>query len=336
MAKKSKEAKVEASEGLKAAVASIHKKFGPESLQFLVSGARKDVQIIPTGSMAIDEAIGIGGIPRGRIIEIFGPESSGKSTICTHVVSEAQKLGMVCAYIDAEHAFDPTYAEAIGVDCDKLLISQPDFGEQGIEIAESLAGSGEVGLIIVDSVAALTPKAELDGEMVDEDGKPVHTMGLQARMMSQAMRRLVAVTARNNCAMIFVNQLRQKIGVVYGNPETTPGGNALKFYASVRLDIRRTSTIKDGTEAVASATRVKVVKNKLAPPFREAEFEIRYGEGIDQASELLDRAVEAEILTCGGGRYKLDDKQVAHGREAAREWAKTEGKAILTEKLNGL
>jgi recombination protein RecA len=271
----------------------------------------KDIPSFSTGSVGLNRALGIGGYPKGRLIEIYGPESSGKTTLTLHAISEIQKQGGVCAFIDAEHALDVTYARKLGVDADNLLVSQPDCGEQALEIADTLIHSGGVDLVVIDSVAALAPKAELEGEMGD------HHVGLQARMMSQAMRKLTAVTHRTGSTIIFINQTRQKIGVAFGNPETTTGGNALKFFASVRLDIRRIGQVKDTKETIGNKTRVKVVKNKMAPPFRAAEFEIRFSEGICREAEIFDMAVEEKVIEKAGAYFSLDGERFAHGREAA-------------------
>jgi recombination protein RecA len=273
-----------------------------------------DVGVISTGSLGLDAALGIHGLPRGRVIEIYGPESSGKTTLMLHAISEVQRQGGVCGFIDAEHAFDASYAKRLGVRLEELLVSQPDCGEQALEIADMLVRSGAVELVVIDSVAALTPKAEIDGEIGDPH------MGLQARLMSQALRKLTGVAAKQNCAVVFINQLRQKIGVTFGNPETTTGGNALKFYASVRLDIRRSGQLKQGDVAVGSRTRVKVVKNKLAPPFREAEFEILFGQGINQMGELLDLSVTHGFVEKSGGWYSLDGERLGQGRERSMLW----------------
>jgi recombination protein RecA len=274
------------------------------------------VEAIPTGSLSLDLALGVGGIPRGRITEIYGPEASGKTTLCQHIVAEAQKMGGTCAYIDMEHALDPTYAARCGVDVDNLLISQPDMGEQALEIAETLVRSGAVEVIVIDSVAALVPRAEIEGDMGDA------TMGMQARLMSQACRKLSGAIKQTNTAVIFTNQLRQKIGVMFGNPETTTGGMALKFYASVRLDVRRIQSIKLGAEIIGNRTRVRVVKNKVAPPFRTAEFDIMYNEGISKSGDLLDLATELEIVTKRGSFYSYGDLRLGQGRENAKDYIK--------------
>ena len=273
-------------------------------------------QVIPSGSVALDHALGIGGYPRGRIIEIYGPESSGKTTLAIHAIAQAQKLGGIAAMIDAEHAFDRSYAKALGVNLDTLLISQPDNGEQALEIADNLIRSGAIDIIVIDSVAALTPKAEIEGEMGD------NKVGLQARLMSQALRKLTANISKTNTCCIFINQLREKIGVMFGNPETTTGGNALKFYASVRIDVRRTTQLKDGEEALGNRTRVKVVKNKMAPPFKKAEFDIVYGEGISRAGEIVDLGVEYNIISKSGSWFSYGDQKLAQGREATKQLIK--------------
>ena len=296
------------------ALASIDKQFGKGSIMRMGEKASLAIEAIPTGALALDLALGVGGLPRGRVVEIYGPESSGKSTLAMHVVAEAQRNGGICAYIDAEHAMDPVYAKAIGVDIDQLLISQPDTGEQALEIADMLVRSGALDVIVIDSVAALTPRAEIEGDMGDSH------VGLQARLMSQALRKLTANLNKSNTIMIFINQLREKIGVMFGSPETTPGGRALKFYASVRLDIRRIESIKDGVEVVGSRTRVKVVKNKVAPPFRQAEFDIMYGLGISREGSVLDLGVEMAIVKKSGAWYTYEGEQLGQGRENAKNF----------------
>ena len=298
---------------LQATIDKIEKDFGKGTIMKLGDQPQYDVQVIPSGSVALDHALGIGGYPRGRIIEIYGPESSGKTTLAIHAIAQAQKQGGIAAMIDAEHAFDRTYAKALGVDLDTLLISQPDNGEQALEIADNLIRSGAIDIIVIDSVAALTPKAEIEGEMGD------NKVGLQARLMSQALRKLTANISKTNTCCIFINQLREKIGVMFGNPETTTGGNALKFYASVRIDVRRTTQIKDGDEALGNRTRVKVVKNKMAPPFKKAEFDIVYGEGISHSGEVLDLAVELDIVKKSGSWFSYNDQKLAQGREATKQ-----------------
>src|ERR1051325_5472985 len=293
------------------AIAAIEKQFGKGAIMALAGGDIADIGIISTGSVGLDVALGVGGLPRGRVIEIYGPESSGKTTLTLQAIAEAQRAGGVCAFIDAEHALDVVYARKLGVRIEDLLVSQPDHGEQALEIADKLVGSGAIDLIVVDSVAALVPKAEIEGEMGDAH------LGLQARLMSQALRKLTAATARNNTAVVFINQLRQKIGVVYGNPETTTGGNALKFYASVRLDIRKIGVVKNGEQVVGNRARVKVVKNKMAPPFREAEFEILYGAGVSWAGEIVDLGSEAGVLEKSGAYYSFRGDRIAQGRENA-------------------
>lgn len=299
---------------LSSVVAAVEKQFGKGAIMPLDGSQSVDVGVISTGSLGLDAALGIHGLPRGRVIEIYGPESSGKTTLMLHAISEVQRQGGVCGFIDAEHAFDASYAKRLGVRLEELLVSQPDCGEQALEIADMLVRSGAVELVVIDSVAALTPKAEIDGEIGDPH------MGLQARLMSQALRKLTGVAAKQNCAVVFINQLRQKIGVTFGNPETTTGGNALKFYASVRLDIRRSGQLKQGDVAVGSRTRVKVVKNKLAPPFREAEFEILFGQGINQMGELLDLSVTHGFVEKSGGWYSLDGERLGQGRERSMLW----------------
>jgi recombination protein RecA len=293
------------------AIAAIEKQFGKGAIMPLGGGDVAEIAVVPTGSVGLDLALGVGGLPRGRVIEIYGPESSGKTTLTLQAIAQAQRAGGVCAFIDAEHALDVGYARKLGVRTEDLLVSQPDFGEQALEIADKLVGTGAIDLIVVDSVAALVPKAEIEGEMGDAH------MGLQARLMSQALRKLTAATARNNTAVIFINQLRQKIGVVYGNPETTTGGNALKFYASVRLDIRKIGVVKNGDVVTGTKTRVKVVKNKMAPPFREAEFEILYGTGVNWAGEIVDLGSEAGLLEKSGSFYSFGGDRIAQGRENA-------------------
>jgi recombination protein RecA len=299
---------------LEAALSQIDRAFGKGSVMKLGQREVVDADTISTGSLGLDIALGIGGFPRGRVIEIYGPESSGKTTLALHAVAEAQKKGGIAAYVDAEHALDPTYARKLGVDVDELLISQPDTGEQGLEIADTLVRSGGVDIVVIDSVAALTPKAELEGEMGDQ------LPGLQARLMSQALRKLTGSISKSNCLVVFINQMRMKIGVMFGNPETTTGGNALKFYASVRLDIRRIGSIKDRDEVVGNQTRVKVVKNKVAPPFREVEFDIMYGVGISKTGELIDLGVKAGIVEKSGSWYSYDGERIGQGRENAKQF----------------
>ena len=294
------------------ALGQIEKNFGKGSIMKMGEKGTMKVEAISTGSLAVDLALGVGGLPRGRVVEIFGPESSGKSTMAMHVVAEAQRNGGICAYIDAEHAMDPAYAAAIGVDIDELLISQPDTGEQALEICDMLIRSGALDVVVVDSVAALTPRAEIEGEMGDTH------VGLQARLMSQALRKLTANLNKSNTICIFINQLREKIGVMFGSPETTPGGRALKFYSSVRLDIRRIESLKDGVEIVGNRTRVKVVKNKVAPPFKQAEFDIMYGKGISREGSVLDIAVDLGIAKKSGAWYTYDGEQLGQGRENAK------------------
>ncbi len=302
---------------LESALAQIERQFGKGSIMKLGDNPIMDVAATSTGSLGLDIALGIGGLPQGRIVEIYGPESSGKTTLTLHVVAEAQKSGGVCAFVDAEHALDPQYAKKLGVNLDELLISQPDTGEQALEIVDTLVRSGAVNVIVVDSVAALTPKAEIEGDMGDMQ------MGSQARLMSQAMRKLTASIGRSNCMVIFINQIRMKIGVMFGSPETTSGGNALKFYASVRLDIRRTGSIKDRDTVTGNTTRVKVVKNKVAPPFKEVEFDIMYGEGISKTGEIVDLGVKVGVVEKSGSWYSYGDERIGQGRENAKLFLKT-------------
>ena len=299
---------------LETALHQIEKSFGKGSVMRLGDCPEVSVDAISTGSLALDAALGIGGLPRGRIIEIYGPESSGKTTLALHVVAEAQKKGGEVAFVDAEHALDPTYAAAIGVDIDSMLVSQPDTGEQALEITDALVRSGAIDVVVVDSVAALVPRQEIEGEMGDA------FVGLQARLMSQALRKLAGTISKTNCVVIFINQLRMKIGVMYGNPETTTGGNALKFYSSVRLDVRKVETIKDGGAVVGNRTRVKVIKNKVAPPFREAIFDIMYGEGISKYGELLDMAVELELVNKSGSWFSVQGERIGQGRDNAKQY----------------
>jgi recombination protein RecA len=314
------------------AVSAIEKQFGKGSVMRLgEEGEAPRVAVIPSGSIGLDLALGVGGYPRGRVVEIFGPESSGKTTLTLHAIAEAQRAGGVAAFIDAEHALDVTYARRLGVNVGELLVSQPDTGEQALEIAEQLVRSGACDLLVVDSVAALVPKAEIEGEMGDAH------MGVQARLMSQALRKLTAVVSRNQSTVIFINQMRMKIGVVFGNPETTTGGQALKFYASVRLDIRRTGALKDGEQVVGSRTRVKVVKNKVAPPFREAEFDVRYGTGVDRLAEAVDLGVDRGFVEKAGAHFSLDGERIGQGRERAVEWLREHPAALeaLVARLAG-
>ncbi|MBF6604348.1 MAG: recombinase RecA [Chloroflexi bacterium] len=305
-----------------AAILAIEKQFGRGSIMKLGSAERQQVDTIPTGSIALDLALGVGGIPRGRITEIFGPESSGKTTVCQHVLAEAQRRGGVVAFIDVEHALDPGYARACGVNVDELLVSQPDTGEQALEITETLIRSGGIDCVVLDSVAALVPRAEIEGEMGDS------FVGIQARLMSQALRKLTGAVSRSNTALVFTNQLREKIGVMFGNPEITPGGRALKFYASVRLDIRRIETIKSGTESIGNRVRVKVVKNKVAPPFRVAEFDVMYGEGISREGGLLDVGVAMDVVTKTGAWFTFGESRLGQGREAAKEFLKANAEIV--------
>lgn len=305
-------------QALEAALSQIQRQFGKGAIMRLGEASKNmEIDAIPTGSLALDIALGIGGVPRGRVIEVYGPESSGKTTVALHIVAEAQKLGGTAAFIDAEHALDPIYAKKLGVDTENLLISQPDTGEQALEIAEALVRSGAVDVIVVDSVAALVPRAELDGEMGDAH------VGLQARLMSQALRKLTGAINKSKTCVIFINQIREKVGVMFGNPETTSGGRALKFYASIRIEVRRGDSIKQGTDVVGNRTKVKVVKNKVAPPFRQAEFDIMYGEGISKEGNILDIGVEVDIVNKTGSWYNYNGERIGQGRENAKEYLKT-------------
>lgn len=314
----------EKQKALELALGQIEKQFGKGSIMKLGEDSKLNIESIPTGSLDLDIALGIGGVPRGRIIEVFGPESSGKTTVALHIIAESQKQGGVAAFVDAEHALDPVYAKKLGVDIENLIVSQPDTGEQALEIAEALVRSGAIDVIVIDSVAALVPKAEIEGEMGDSH------VGLQARLMSQALRKLAGAINKSKCVTIFINQLREKVGVMFGNPETTPGGRALKFYASVRLDIRRIDSIKQGDEVLGNRTRVKVVKNKVAPPFKQAEFDIMYGEGISREGSILDSGVNNDIVQKSGSWFSYNDQKLGQGRENAKSYLK-ENKDIAIE-----
>lgn len=308
---------------LEVALLQIEKQFGKGSIMKLGEAADKmNIEVIPTGALTLDLALGVGGIPRGRIVEIYGPESSGKTTVALHIAAEAQRLGGIAAFVDAEHALDPLYAKKLGVDIDNLLISQPDTGEQALEITEALVRSGAVDIIVIDSVAALTPQAEIEGEMGDSH------VGLQARLMSQALRKLTAVVSKSNTITIFINQIREKVGIMFGNPEVTPGGRALKFYSSVRLEIRKVETLKQGTDIIGTRTKAKVVKNKVAPPFKDAEFEIIYGEGISKAGCILDMAVDLNIVNKSGAWFSYGENRIGQGRDNAREFLKKDPKLM--------
>lgn len=314
---------IEKRKALDLTFSQIEKQFGKGSIMRLGEGAKLNVDVIPSGSLDLDIALGIGGIPRGRIVEIYGPESSGKTTVALHVIAESQKLGGIAAFIDAEHALDPSYAKRLGVDIDNLVISQPDTGEQALEIAEALVRSGAIDIVVVDSVAALVPKAEIEGEMGDSH------IGLQARLMSQALRKLAGSISKSNTTVMFINQLREKVGVMFGSPETTSGGRALKFYASVRLDIRRIDSIKQGDEITGNRTRIRVVKNKLAPPFKQAHFDIMYGFGISKEGNVLDTGVEADIVNKSGSWYSYGDHKLGQGRENSKDFLRDNPEVLL-------
>ena len=323
---------IEKEKAVETAIGQIERQFGKGAIMKLGSRPVMDVPVISTGSIALNKALGVGGLPRGRVIEIFGPESSGKTTLALHAVASSQRQGGIAAFIDAEHALDTVYAKKLGLNCDELLVSQPDTGEQALEIADMLVRSGAVDIIVIDSVAALVPRAEIEGEMGDSH------MGLQARLMSQALRKLTGTIGKTQTTLIFINQIRMKIGVVFGNPETTTGGNALKFYSSVRLDIRRMGAIKDGQEVTGNRTRVRVVKNKMAPPFREAEFDIMYGEGISQTGDLLDMGVQTDVIDKSGAWYSYSGERIGQGRENAKAFLKdnTDMFDAITEKVRAV
>lgn len=315
---------IEKKKALEMAIGQIEKQFGKGAIMKLGENTHLNVETIPTGAIGLDIALGVGGVPRGRVVEIFGPESSGKTTVALHIIAEAQKLGGEAAFIDAEHALDPVYAKRLGVDIDNLIVSQPDTGEQALEIAEALVRSGAIDVLVVDSVAALVPKAEIDGEMGDAH------VGLQARLMSQALRKLAGVISKSKTTAVFINQLREKVGIMFGNPETTPGGRALKFYASVRLDVRRIETLKQGNEMIGNRTRVKIVKNKVAPPFKEAEFDIIYGEGISKVGSILDVGVSLDIVDKSGAWFSYNGQRLGQGRENVKQYLK-ENPEIVNE-----